>query len=44
MSDKQKRTEYELKVYEQLKSGIVKAHYRFTYLDFAKENYAEYFI
>jgi len=39
-----KRTEYELRIYNELQSGIVKAHYRFTYPDFAKENYSEYFI
>jgi len=44
MSDKQKRTEYELKVYKGLKSDIVKSHFVFTYPAYAEKNYNEYFV
>jgi len=37
-------TEHELSVYSRLSSLIVKANYRFSYPDFAKKNYTEYFV
>ena len=37
-------TEHELSIYKKLQSKIVKANYRFSYPDFAKKNYTEYFV